>query len=819
MANLINNNPDLLYIRSREDLLQFSDSRLNSLLQAVANFYTTRNDQSTWGNFLRALADELATLDYDYAYDIVNKSPSFLTPTDIRRRWAAPLYVSSNWPSQGQFDLAFKAMLVELIAAYQQGTTVAAIQDVIYAYTGIDIQVQELYKQIGNGVYDQSDRNSLLVSVNVGNAGSNPLTTITSLAQLQTIIQSLYTAIDIAKPAHVGLEFTTVFSEGEQLDCILSPTYLTQQQYITMTQGVQAYYVKTGYVPTNPPLFWLGNTTYLLNSLVLDSNQNFQLVTGSTGLGETGVTVPVWNTLSEGTTNDNQLTWTNISPAVTSIEIQNNIVTVSLNFSAPLSLGNIVTLINLGYATFLNGVALTVLSVTGNTFTAAYNYINSPPNYGPTTETQGTATFVFPPVITATQWLALPLQWQALYQLQYTNENCQSTGINDILRIYVRQVETPPWGPMLIQAPVLDPANPSTTIAAYGRLLSPTLTPSAWSILPNIFVDVTSAYSDGMNATYTYIPRTQFLHDGEQLTITGFTNPALNVTARIHKVTNLVANVTGVNITTMGSPPVSTLTVSTDSNFLYPGAIVNFANTAESFLNDTEVVVLTASPTGFTAIAPLSAPTSYINSADTGTAEVTSFQIPLAQVIALETQDGTSAGLVTPTLQSAYYYSDGNYILGQAPINTTGAGQGESWNPGESVFIGQLIVDSNGYTQIALNSGTTNSVSPIWSTELDATTEDNGGGGFDLVRLPHPIITSQGVTWQNLGMSTLSDPKNWVGILNFNVEIIPPALVPFTGEVGNWDILHLYGLVAPRLSQTWEISGDPQDQDFIFGLF
>ena len=130
-----------------------------------------------------------------------------------------------------------------------------------------------------------------------------------------------------------------------------------------------------------------------------------------------------------------------------------------------------------------------------------------------------------------------------------------------------------------------------------------------------------------------------------------------------------------------------------------------------------------------------------------------------------------------------------------------------------------MIVDSNGYTQIALNSGTTNSVSPIWSTELDATTEDNGGGGFDLVRLPHPIITSQGVTWQNLGMSTLSDPKNWVGILNFNVEIIPPALVPFTGEVGNWDILHLYGLVAPRLSQTWEISGDPQDQDFIFGLF
>src|SRR5208283_1057208 len=200
-----NNNPDLLYLKSREDLLQYEDARLNSLLQAVANYYTTRNDQSTWGNFLRALAQELATIDYGYGYDLVNKDPSLLTPPDARRRWAAPLYIGANWPNQTQFDLAFKAMIVELIAAYQQGTTVAAIQDVIYAYTGIQIVVQELYKQIGNGVYDQSDRNAIRVSVNVGNAGSNPLTTITTLTQLQTIVQSLYTAIDLAKPAHVGL--------------------------------------------------------------------------------------------------------------------------------------------------------------------------------------------------------------------------------------------------------------------------------------------------------------------------------------------------------------------------------------------------------------------------------------------------------------------------------------------------------------------------------------------------------------------------------------------------------------------------------------
>src|SRR5258708_901150 len=184
---MANNNPDLLYLRSREDLLRYEDARLNSLVQAVADLYSTRNDQSIWGNFLRALAIELSKLDFDYSYDLVSKDPSLLTPPDIRRRWSAPLYVSSNWPSPGQFDTQYKQMLVELIAAYQQGTTVEAMQGVIRAYTGININVVELYKQIGNGVFDQSDRNAISVSVQVGGAGSNPLNTVTSLTQLQVI--------------------------------------------------------------------------------------------------------------------------------------------------------------------------------------------------------------------------------------------------------------------------------------------------------------------------------------------------------------------------------------------------------------------------------------------------------------------------------------------------------------------------------------------------------------------------------------------------------------------------------------------------------
>src|SRR5277367_6516968 len=316
---MANNNPDLLYLRSREDLLRYEDARFNSLIQAVADFYSTRNDQSIWGNFLRALAIELAKLDYDYSYDLVNKDPSLLTPPDIRRRWAAPLYVSSNWPAPGQFDTQYKEMLVQLIDAYRMGTTVEAIQDVIEAYTGINIQVIELYKLIGNGIYDESDRNAISVSVQVGGAGSNPLTTVTSLSQLQLIVQSLYNAIALAKPAHVGLEFTTIFGEGETLDCILSAHTLTEQQFTEISSDSQVIYKFTGYTQINPALFWRASTAFPLGNLLRDKNGNFQVVTSIGNVpNDSGLIVPTWSLDSGIPTTDNQLTWDNISPAVTS---------------------------------------------------------------------------------------------------------------------------------------------------------------------------------------------------------------------------------------------------------------------------------------------------------------------------------------------------------------------------------------------------------------------------------------------------------------------------------------------------------------------
>jgi hypothetical protein len=785
---MANNNPDLLYIRSRTDLLRYEDARFNSLIQAVADFYSTRNDQSIWGNFLRALAIELAKLDYDYGYDLVNKDPSLLTPPDIRRRWAAPLYISSNWPAPGQFDTQYKQMLVDLIAAYKMGTTPEAIHDVILAYTGISINVVELYKQIGNGIFDQSDRNAISVSVAVGGAGSNPLTTITSLTQLQIIVQSLYNAIALAKPAHVGLEFTTIFGEGEDLACIISPQILSAQQFAQLGTDEQAFYQFTGYTQLNPALFWRASTAFPLGNLLRDSNGNFQIVTSIGSLpNHSGLIVPGWNPTSGQNTTDFDLTWNNISPAVTGTAVSSNIVTVTLSFNVPLNIGVTVKLSNLGVSTFLNNVPLVVKSTSGSTFTASFVH----PDYATHAETQGTATFALPANITTVQYGSLTPTWQNLYQKLYTNfccanGTCASTpqGMTDTLRIFVKQVEQPPFGPMLIQAPVLDPKNPKTTIAAYGRMLQPKLTPAQWAALPQVFVNITNAFADGINATYSYVPTTQFLHENEVLTITGFSNAALNLTAPIKNVFNSVANILGTSITS------NVLTVKAPNTFV-ANQLVTLRGTAEPFLNGQSLIIITATPTAFTASFTHA---DYSNSADSGTAEVSTFQIASTATVALETPSPiANAGLLSPTLQAAYYFSNGMYILGLPPIQLSpSVGVGSSWVPSGNVFQGQIVVDSNGNQQLALNSGVSGASLPPWNLVKQGFTDDGT------------------VVWRNVGRNTFSASTTWVQILNMATD--QP-----TGEVGNWDANHQYGLLAPRIDQVWEISGG--DQDFIFGLY
>jgi len=348
-------NPDILYLRSREDLLPYEDSRLNSLINAMANYYTTRNDQSLWGNILRALAMELAKLEYDYAYDLVNKQPQFLTPPDIRRRWADPLFVSRNYPTSLQFDLDFRTMLVDLLLAYKKGATTSAIHDVVLAYTGKDIVVEELYKEIGNGIFDRSDGNAITVAVNVG--GSDPLKDIQNLLELQAVTSDLYGAIDLTKPAHVGLNFTTVFGSDENIDAFVTGITDELRIFVSLVENepfdpmlfqapmldplnpqttLAAYGRKfppvltpeewdslsftTGSVSTpfaiEPPLAaWQPNHVYALGTQILDGNWNIQTVT-TAGTSDPA-TAPTFTTALNGTTLDHvggTLVWTMTAP-------------------------------------------------------------------------------------------------------------------------------------------------------------------------------------------------------------------------------------------------------------------------------------------------------------------------------------------------------------------------------------------------------------------------------------------------------------------------------------------------------------------------
>src|SRR5208282_6078804 len=211
-------NPDVLYDKDRASLLKYEDARVNSLLQACANYYTSITDQSNWGAFLRVFAQELARLDYDYAYDLVGKDPRFLTPPDIIRRWELPLSIPADFPASGQFDLDFKLMMQRLLVAYRGGATLSDIAKVVFAYTlQTSITVVELYKLIGPGsFYDQSDRNTVLINVQVGD--------LTTLQALPGITGDLYGAVDLVKPAHVGVNLTTIFGEDENIDTFIIPS-------------------------------------------------------------------------------------------------------------------------------------------------------------------------------------------------------------------------------------------------------------------------------------------------------------------------------------------------------------------------------------------------------------------------------------------------------------------------------------------------------------------------------------------------------------------------------------------------------------------
>jgi chitodextrinase len=404
---------DNLYLRSREDLLPFEDSLFNSLLQGTANYYTPRNDNSIFGEILRAVAIELAKIEYYYAYDQVAKNPQFLTPPDIRRRWADPLFISNIYPQATQSDLAYRTMLVELIQAYQGGATVKALEAIIFAYTGLHITVVELYTLIGQGFYDQSDRNAISVSINVG--GLNPFEDIQNLIQLQAITQTLYGAIDLGKPAHVGLELATVFGSDENIDILISDTdtiISDERQVITATSG------KYGSGPWGFGLYSATNYVAIASQTPFDENFGVILEPGANNL-------PVWDASTQYSYPD-------------AVSYLGSYYFVKTPSSPP------------------NPPPIGDLPIDTTHWTAQFTAsISNPP--GPNEYMlyviNGVGTYFFNPANVG-QVVSLAYSWVSNPQ-----------GIHDQLRIFVQLVESEPFPPQLWLAPDLLPSTPRTGLA------------------------------------------------------------------------------------------------------------------------------------------------------------------------------------------------------------------------------------------------------------------------------------------------------------------------------------------------------------------
>jgi hypothetical protein len=213
-------NPDIQYQKSRAEMIIYEDNSTSNLLSGIPNYYLSVNDQTRFGELIHAVGKELARLEYAYTSDLWAKSPRFLTPSDSRRRYQATLSIPREYPLPSQSDLDYLSMVVSLIQAFGGGTTKQSIEDVITAYVGDKVEVIELFKRIGNSIYDQSDRNTISVSAKVGSGGD-----LLDIAGVKTLTENLYSALDLAKPAHVGIALNAVFGADEEISEFITGRY------------------------------------------------------------------------------------------------------------------------------------------------------------------------------------------------------------------------------------------------------------------------------------------------------------------------------------------------------------------------------------------------------------------------------------------------------------------------------------------------------------------------------------------------------------------------------------------------------------------
>jgi hypothetical protein len=487
---------------------------------------------------------------------------------------------------------------------------------------------------------------------------------------LQQITNSLYGAIDLAKPAHVGLEFTTVFGADENVDCFISPRYLTAYQLATIPNSQQSYYSLIAYVLTESSILgWKPQTLYAVGDIIQDTNGNIQMVT--TG-GVSGVSAPSWSTTVQGVTQDNHAS----PPAL-------------------------VVWINIGT-----------------------------------------------PQITITAYNALPTGQQPNYQAYYQNLLCVGSGIDDILRIIIQQVEEPPFDPMLYQAPIFDVANPTTTLASFGRRMLAPLSQATWLSLTTL----TPAWNSG--TTYS-----------KGALIRGRAYPA------------------------------------TGSWVLYRALK---KSTGQDPLTATAYWTALPSPSVYQAYYP-SANGQYVLGIREWAPSVPFYSGQLLidnnGNLQIATTPGTSSPVITMDTNQQNEVVVSNNVLTLKVTDTSAMGLVA--NTSLVTMLGFTFADFlNGQT-LGVTSFTSNTITmPFVHDDYTSTSFAEGSAtvrvGFSQTAT---TATHDGtVVWHYLGANIYTDPAKWI-------QVVGNTNNP-TFEVSNWDVNHPMGLLAPRLDNVWEIAGD-----------
>lgn len=207
---------DVIYRRSEVDLEELERTSFRILRNSIPDYYRDGRDDTLSGRVLRSAARLLAQADYQNQYLLAGIDPSCLTPADLLRQYGKLLGLNRNYPGKTQYDLDFKDMVLKLLAAYRLGATAKSLKLVLEAYTGTSYTLEELFKSITPGG-DISDRNAIRVGLGVS-SGSEGFTdaVVRDIAKVADTVKDLYAAIDLAKPAHIGINLTTTLRDDAE---------------------------------------------------------------------------------------------------------------------------------------------------------------------------------------------------------------------------------------------------------------------------------------------------------------------------------------------------------------------------------------------------------------------------------------------------------------------------------------------------------------------------------------------------------------------------------------------------------------------------